>query len=184
MPTTRRPTQTSTRPRLEGRGKARTKPAGPRTPLTGMSERVLRSRRDTRRLGAAIAGVLASGDLLVLSGDLGSGKTFLVRSIARQLGITGRVTSPTFTLVQEYETARGALVHVDLYRLLGEKLSIEVARLGLRERRAEGAMVLVEWGDDAVEDLGGEPALRVSLSIAGPSARAATLSGLRAGDIV
>ncbi len=94
------------------------------------------------------------------------------------------MTSPTFTLVQEYETARGALVHVDLYRLLGEKLSIEVARLGLRERRAEGAMVLVEWGDDAVEDLGGEPALRVSLSIAGPSARAATLSGLRAGDIV
>lgn len=149
-----------------------------------MGERVLRTRGDTRRLGAAIAGVLAPGDLLLLSGDLGAGKTFLVRAIARRLGVAGRVTSPTFTLVQEYETAHGVLVHVDLYRLLGEKLGAEVERLGLRERRAGGAMMLVEWGDEALEGLGGEPALRVSLAIAGPSARSATLSGLRAGDIV
>jgi tRNA threonylcarbamoyladenosine biosynthesis protein TsaE len=144
---------------------------------------MLRTRRDTHRLGAAIAGVISPGDLLVLSGDLGAGKTFLVRAIARELGVGGRVTSPTFTLVQEYATPRGALVHVDLYRLLGDNLPGEVARLGLRERRAEGGILLVEWGDDAFHLLGGEPALRVSLAIAGPNARLVTLSGSRAGDI-
>jgi tRNA threonylcarbamoyladenosine biosynthesis protein TsaE len=147
-------------------------------------ERTLRTRRDTRRLGAAIARVLLPGDLLVLSGDLGAGKTFLVRAVARELGLAGRVTSPTFTLVQEYTTARGTLVHVDLYRLLGENLPREIARLGLRERRAEGGILLVEWGGEAIDLLGGEPALRVSLAIAGPSARRVALSGARAGVIV
>lgn len=145
----------------------------------------LRTRRDTRRLGNVIARVLSPGDLVVLSGDLGAGKTFLVRAIARALGAEGRVTSPTFTLVHEYATRRGPLVHVDLYRLLDAgDLAAEVARLGLRERRAEGAIVLVEWGESAVAALGGEAALAVSLAIAGPHERAATLSGSRAGDIV
>jgi tRNA threonylcarbamoyladenosine biosynthesis protein TsaE len=147
-------------------------------------QRVLRTRRDTRRLGAEIARALQPGDLVILSGDLGAGKTFLVRAIARALGVTGRVTSPTFTLVQEYATERGVLAHVDLYRLLGDKLPQELARLGLRERRAEGAMVLVEWGEAAAEALGGEPVRRVSLAIAGESAREATLTGFPAGDIV
>jgi tRNA threonylcarbamoyladenosine biosynthesis protein TsaE len=147
-------------------------------------ERLLRTRRDTRKLGAEIAGVLQPGDLLLLAGDLGAGKTFLVRSIARALGVTGRVTSPTFTLVQEYPTPRGALVHVDLYRLQGDRLPQELARLGLRERRAEGAIVLVEWGDAAAEALGGPPVRRVSLAIAGESARVAMLTGFAAGGIV
>jgi tRNA threonylcarbamoyladenosine biosynthesis protein TsaE len=135
-------------------------------------------------LGAEIARVLKPGDLLLLAGDLGAGKTFLVRAIARALGVTGRVTSPTFTLVQEYATPRGALVHVDLYRLLGDGLPRELARLGLRERRAEGAIVVVEWGDPAAEALGGPPVRRVSLGIAGDSAREAMLTGFAAGDIV
>jgi tRNA threonylcarbamoyladenosine biosynthesis protein TsaE len=147
-------------------------------------ERTLRTRRDTRRLGAAVAAVLVPGDLVVLSGDLGAGKTFLVRAIAHALGVSDRVTSPTFTLVREYATAREMLFHVDLYRLLGEKLGGEIARLGLRERRADGGILLVEWGDDASDLLGGPPALRVSLTIAGPSARSVSLSGSRAGDIV
>jgi tRNA threonylcarbamoyladenosine biosynthesis protein TsaE len=149
----------------------------------------LRTRRDTRRLGAALAAVLRPGDLAVLSGDLGAGKTFLVRSIARALGVRGPVTSPTFTLVHEYALAGGVLLHADLYRLRGgtdEALETEVARLGLRERRAEGAIVLVEWGEDAVRALGGEPELAVWLGIArgpeGESVRASRLSGLRAGE--
>ncbi|HEX8793855.1 MAG TPA: tRNA (adenosine(37)-N6)-threonylcarbamoyltransferase complex ATPase subunit type 1 TsaE [Polyangiaceae bacterium] len=144
-------------------------------------ERVLRSRRDTTRLGAAIARVLEPGDLVVLAGDLGAGKTFLARSIARALGVKGAVTSPTFTLVQEYATDRTPLLHVDLYRLRESKtpLAHEIARLGLRERRAEGAILLVEWGEDSIAPLGGDPALLVRLRITSGSSRSATTSGSR-----
>lgn len=148
--------------------------------------RTLRTRRETQRLGAAIARVLSPGELVILSGDLGAGKTFLVRAVARALGVEGAVTSPTFTLVQEYSTARAPLVHADLYRLRGDsgRFEAEVARLGLRERRGEGAFVVVEWGEEAFAALGGDAALMVSLAIVGENERAATLSGSRAGDIV
>jgi tRNA threonylcarbamoyladenosine biosynthesis protein TsaE len=146
--------------------------------------RTLRTRRDTRHLGEAIARVLQPGDLVVLSGDLGAGKTFLVRAVARALGIDVPITSPTFALVHEYPSSRGPVLHVDLYRLLGAGLAAEVARLGLRERRREGAILLVEWGEDAVGSLGGGPDLHVSLTVADGDARAAALSGPRAGDIV
>ncbi len=146
----------------------------------------MRTRRDTRKLGAAIAGALRGGDLVILTGGLGAGKTFLVRAVVRAAGATSRVTSPTFTLVQEHQTERGTIVHADLYRLLGNigSLASEVARLGLRERRGEGAILLVEWGEDALAALGDEPALVVSLAIAGPSDRVVALSGPRVGDIV
>jgi tRNA threonylcarbamoyladenosine biosynthesis protein TsaE len=148
--------------------------------------RALHTRRDTRRLGRAIARVLVPGDLLVLSGDLGSGKTFLVRAVARSLGVVESVTSPTFMLVQEHVTPRGPLVHADLYRLLSDprRLRLEVVRLGLRERRGEGALVVVEWGEHAIDALGGEAALSVSLTTRGEHERTATLSGPRANDIV
>jgi tRNA threonylcarbamoyladenosine biosynthesis protein TsaE len=141
--------------------------------------RTLRSRRDTTRLGAAIARVLEPGDLVVLAGDLGAGKTFLARAIARALGVKGAVTSPTFTLVQEYAIDRAPLLHVDLYRLRESKtpLAREIARLGLRERRAEGAILLVEWGEDAIDALGGDPSLIVHLAITGDTTRTASLSG-------
>jgi len=142
--------------------------------------RTLRTRRETQQFGAAIGRVLAPGDLVVLSGDLGAGKTFLVRAIARALGVRATVTSPTFTLVHEYPAGRATLVHADLYRLRGGALHVEVARLGLRERRAEGAILLVEWGEDAVDALGGAPALAVVLAIAGEHERVATVSGARA----
>jgi tRNA threonylcarbamoyladenosine biosynthesis protein TsaE len=151
--------------------------------------RTLHTRRDTQRLGAAIARILSPGDLVILSGDLGAGKTFLVRSVARALGARSPVTSPTFTLVQEYATSGAPLVHADLYRLLGDPrkghlVDDEVARLGLRERRGEGALLLVEWGQEAIAALGGAPAIALSLTILGEHQRAATLSGSRAGDIV
>ena len=146
--------------------------------------RILRTRRDSRRLGAAIARVLTPADLVILSGGPGAGKTFVVRALARALGITARVTSPSFVLVHEYDAPGAMLVHADLYRLQGDALTFEVERLGLRELRASGAIVVVEWGECAVHALGGEPALVVDLAIAGPSERHATLSGSRADDIV
>ncbi|MDP9034001.1 MAG: tRNA (adenosine(37)-N6)-threonylcarbamoyltransferase complex ATPase subunit type 1 TsaE [Myxococcota bacterium] len=148
--------------------------------------RTLRNRRDTRQLGAAIAGALEPGNLVVLSGDLGAGKTFLVRAIARAFGVADRVTSPTFAVVQEYVAARGTLVHADLYRLRTPEtgLATEVARLGLREKRREGAFLLVEWGEDAESALGGPAELRVVLSILGDHARSATVFGVHANGIV
>jgi tRNA threonylcarbamoyladenosine biosynthesis protein TsaE len=141
----------------------------------------LPTRRDSRRLGASIARVVAPGDLVLLSGPLGSGKTFVARALLRALDVEGRITSPTFTLVNEYDTSRGPLVHSDLYRVR-EQGAAEVARLGLRERRGEGAIVLVEWGEGAVAALGGDPALVVALSGGAEGPRSAAIEGRRAGD--
>lgn len=146
----------------------------------------LGSRRATTRLGVRIAATLAPGDLVLLAGDLGAGKTFLARVIARALGVPTEIAiaSPTFTLVQEYETARGVLLHADLYRLRDDdrrKTELEIRRLGLAERRAEGAMLLVEWGEGYEGALGGDLGLLVSLTHEeGSSTRRARITGPRA----
>ena len=146
----------------------------------------LATRRESRRLAAVIAESLVPGDLVSLSGDLGSGKTFLARALARALGVSGAVTSPTFTLVREYATARGSpLLHADLYRLRDDshRFVSEVERLGLRERRAGGAIVVVEWGEDVLPVLGGDAAFEVRLAATGPHARAARIDGARAARV-
>jgi tRNA threonylcarbamoyladenosine biosynthesis protein TsaE len=132
----------------------------------------LPTRRATIRLGWWLADRLHPGDLVVLSGDLGAGKTFLSRAVARRLGVPCdvRVTSPTFTLVHQYPTESTTLLHVDLYRI---EESAELDQLGLREARADGAVLLVEWGKPFVHDLGGD-ALVVELALE-PSGRSATL---------
>jgi tRNA threonylcarbamoyladenosine biosynthesis protein TsaE len=150
-----------------------------------VTERVLATRRDTVRLGRDVARVLRPGDLVLLFGELGAGKTFLARSILRALGVPREtpVASPTFTIVQEYETTRGTLLHVDLYRLRDGDMQAELSRLGLRERRAEGALVVVEWADDH-EALLGAVALGVSLRLDATSlGRRARLYGTRASEL-
>jgi tRNA threonylcarbamoyladenosine biosynthesis protein TsaE len=117
----------------------------------------LSSRRDTIDLGRRIAERLGAGDMVLLLGGLGAGKTFLARAIVRALGVPEEepVASPTFALVHEYASPRATVLHADLYRLReSDDLAREVARLGLRERRAEGAVVLVEWGEEAAGWLG------------------------------
>lgn len=148
----------------------------------------LARRRDTVRLGQCVAAGIAPGDLVLLSGDLGAGKTFLARAVARSLGVPASVAiaSPTFTLVQEYDTPKGTLLHADLYRLRdesdAEKTLAEARRLGIAERRAEGAIVLVEWGEGVERELG--PAdLRLRLAVDGPM-RSATLEGRLAGAVL
>ncbi|MBX3186087.1 MAG: tRNA (adenosine(37)-N6)-threonylcarbamoyltransferase complex ATPase subunit type 1 TsaE [Labilithrix sp.] len=149
----------------------------------------LASRRDTTRLGVRIAAALAPGDLVVLSGDLGAGKTFLARAIARALGVPAHVpiASPTFTLVQEHETPRAVLLHADLYRLRGDSHAAtekEIHRLGVPERRAEGAIALVEWGEGFEAALGGDVALAVGLSLRDDGSRVASLTGKKAEGVM
>ena len=98
---------------------------------------------DTRALAGELAGLARPGDLILLAGDMGSGKTSFVQGFARALGITEPVTSPTFTLVREYE-GRLPVVHVDVYRL--DHLQ-ELVDLGIAELLDEGGVMLVEWGD-------------------------------------
>ena len=124
----------------------------------------------TARLGAGIAAGLKPGVAIALWGDLGSGKTTLARAILRALGVREDVPSPTFTLVQSYETTP-PVAHYDLYRL---KNSREMAELGFDDALDEGA-ALVEWPERAPEVLPPD-ALHVRLSLQG-GARLARLTG-------
>jgi tRNA threonylcarbamoyladenosine biosynthesis protein TsaE len=114
---------------------------------------------DTRQVGEALAAILRPHDVLVLTGELGAGKTTLVQGIARGLGATERVASPTFTLVREYVSGRIPIAHVDVYRL--ERVQ-DVVDLSLEELVDGEGVLLVEWGD-AVEDLLADERLRVEL---------------------
>ncbi|GAC1569495.1 MAG: tRNA (adenosine(37)-N6)-threonylcarbamoyltransferase complex ATPase subunit type 1 TsaE [Polyangiales bacterium] len=138
----------------------------------------LPTRRATIRLARALSHHIAPGDLVVLDGGLGAGKTFLVRALLRALGVPHEIAvpSPTFTLMNEYGCDLGArvpVVHVDLYRLLSAASPAspaidltegsppwvddhELANLGLRDRRSEGWALVVEWGASAISPLGAD----------------------------
>jgi tRNA threonylcarbamoyladenosine biosynthesis protein TsaE len=108
--------------------------------------------QDTEAAGAGLARELEPGDVVLLSGDLGSGKTTLVRGAVRALGHRGRVTSPTFTLVNRYEDGRVPVSHLDLYRLGEAGLDEEDPAL-LEEELAGDRIVFVEWPEAAVAAL-------------------------------
>jgi tRNA threonylcarbamoyladenosine biosynthesis protein TsaE len=127
----------------------------------------LPNRRATIDFGRLLAATMQPGDLLLLDGDLGAGKTFLVRAMLRALGLPHEtaVRSPTFVLVEEYDDPLVyPVVHADLYRLGGD--TEQVAGLGLAERRREGAAVIVEWGVPFWQPLGGD-GLAVRLRVEG-----------------
>lgn len=102
-----------------------------------------RSPEETRILGAALAPILLPGDVISLSGDLGAGKTVFVQGLVTALGCGTRVTSPTFTLVQEYQ-GRYPIVHLDVYRLDSFQ---EVFDLGFEELLDPHAILVIEWGE-------------------------------------
>jgi tRNA threonylcarbamoyladenosine biosynthesis protein TsaE len=109
-----------------------------------VSRWIIRSETETRELGRRLAAELAPDGVLLLSGELGSGKTVLARGIGEALGIDPReVLSPTFNLIREHRGSGGVLIHVDLYRLDPE----ETAALGLEELLAGPGVKVVEWAE-------------------------------------
>ena len=105
---------------------------------------VTRAVEETRALAAALAELARPGDIVVLAGDLGAGKTAFAQGFGAALGITERITSPTFTLVSQHRGGRLPLNHLDVYRLGQIE---EVLDLGLTELLDEGGVTLIEWGD-------------------------------------
>jgi tRNA threonylcarbamoyl adenosine modification protein YjeE len=150
--------------------------------VTSPSTLLLSKRRDTIFLARKIAEKLEASDLVVLSGALGTGKTFCARAMLRALGVRAAVPSPTFTLVAEYATRAGRVLHADLYRLreAGVDTNTEIAKLGLREQRGEGAILIVEWADSYWDALGGEPAFALAFERAGDTARRVRIEGSKA----
>jgi len=137
-------------------------------------ELLLAGPADTERLGARIGARLAAGDLVLLSGPLGAGKTVLAKGIGRGLGVAGPITSPTFVIAREHPplpAGRGIpLVHVDAYRLGGRA---ELDDLDLDTDLAQAA-VIVEWGEGVAEALAREYLL-VRLTRRDDEARMASL---------
>jgi tRNA threonylcarbamoyladenosine biosynthesis protein TsaE len=115
-------------------------------------DQVLPTVDDTRAFGLALAALLRPGDLVVLAGPLGAGKTALTQGIGAGLGVPGAVTSPTFVLARVHRGGRVPLVHVDAYRL-GSMADVDDLDL---DATAEEAVTVVEWGHGLVEQLADE----------------------------
>ena len=116
-------------------------------------ERLCEGAADTQKLGEELGAALEAGDLVVLDGPLGAGKTTFTQGIARGMGVKGRVTSPTFVIAREHSSIGNgpSLVHVDAYRLGDDPLG-ELDALDL-DSALEDAVVVAEWGGGLVEQL-------------------------------
>lgn len=126
---------------------------------------------DVRQIGTVIGAHLKPGSTVALFGQLGAGKTFMIQSICEGLGVTEPVTSPTFTIVNQYR-GRYPVHHVDLYRL---KEASELEGIGLEEMVREGGILLFEWPEKASGYLE-SPRVDIEITWAGPTERDITFS--------
>ena len=138
-----------------------------------------RSAAETEALGARLAERLGPGDVVVVSGEVGAGKTTLIRGACRALGIETPVTSPTFTIGQRYEGGRLPVTHLDLYRLEG--LAGEDPAL-LDDYLSPGAIAFVEWPAIAEPELDGRRTVAVRLTHAGGDRREVELPAASASE--
>ena len=129
------------------------------------------SEAETEALGQALAARLRPGSVVAYRGDLGAGKTAFTRGLARGLGCRGRVTSPTFTIVNEYEGPT-PLFHFDLYRLGDEE---ELYDIGWEDYLARRGVCAVEWSENVTEAM--EGAVSVTIDVLGENTRRITISG-------
>jgi tRNA threonylcarbamoyladenosine biosynthesis protein TsaE len=143
-----------------------------------VNEIVVPTADDMRTLGARVAALLTAGDLLVLTGGLGAGKTTFVQGVGAGLGVTGPVVSPTFVISRVHRGGRLPLVHVDAYRL-GSVAEVDDLDL---DAALDESVTVVEWGEGLVEDLAGDR-LEVRLERSSDSddeTRRVTLAGVGA----
>jgi tRNA threonylcarbamoyladenosine biosynthesis protein TsaE len=137
-----------------------------------MIELLLRSPEATRKLGRKLGRALQESDFVALTGELGAGKTLLVRGAVEGAGAEDAPSSPSFALVNNYRGGRVPLQHIDLYRLSGPA---ELFALGFDDLLAESAATLCEWADRAGSALPADR-LEIALEHAGPSSRRARLT--------
>jgi tRNA threonylcarbamoyladenosine biosynthesis protein TsaE len=137
------------------------------------------SAAETEALGAELAARLEPGDVVVVSGEVGAGKTTLIRGACRALGVEGPVTSPTFTIGQRYEGGRVPVSHLDLYRLEG--LADEDPAL-LDDYLAPGAIAFVEWPAVAEPELAGRRVVAVRLAHVGGDRREVEIPAATPGE--
>lgn len=119
---------------------------------------VLKGLKETEKFGEKLGSLLKPGDIISLTGDLGAGKTTLTKSIGKGLGVEDYITSPTFTLINEYK-GRTMLYHFDVYRLEG---AVDLYDLGFEEYFYSNGVCIIEWGDKIEEVL---PKERINLQI-------------------
>ena len=127
---------------------------------------------ETQALGQKLASRLAPGDVIAYFGDLGAGKTAFTRGLAQGLGITDPVTSPTYTIVNEYLSGRIPLFHFDMYRLSS---SDELFDIGWEDYLSRGGVCAVEWSENVEDAL--QDAIRVTIEKDEPDTRHITITG-------
>ena len=140
-----------------------------------MAEFISSSEAETEALGARLAAGLPGGSVVAMYGDLGAGKTAFVRGMARGMGLSARVSSPTFTIVNEYPGPR-ELIHFDMYRLSGAD---ELFDIGWEDYLARGAVCAVEWSEN-VEDAFFGDEVRVTIEKLSDTDRKITIEGAEA----
>jgi len=140
-------------------------------------QRYCATENDTIAAGEALSAVLSSGDIVLLTGTLGAGKTTFVKGVAKGLGVRERVTSPTFTMVREHRCANNSgietLHHCDVYRVASLD---EVLDLALGELIEESAVALVEWGELAASVFGRD-VMRIDFHVDDDNGRMLSVDG-------
>lgn len=134
------------------------------------------STEDTERFGQRLAACLQPGDVVAYRGDLGAGKTAFTRGIAQGLGVTERVTSPTYTIVNEYLSGRIPLFHFDMYRLSSEE---ELFDIGWEDYLSRGGVCAVEWSENVQAAMEGAICVRIDKLPQEPDKRIITVTGGR-----
>ena len=135
-------------------------------------EFITNSPEQTERIGAALGAILTPGTILAYEGDLGAGKTAFTRGLARGLGAADMVTSPTYTIVNEYLSGRLPLFHFDMYRLTSAD---DLWDIGWEDYLDRGGVCAVEWSENVTEAM--EGAIRVRIEKTGEESRRIIIEG-------